>query len=306
MLQQVVSKVYLVFDGDSAGEKATLRTVTTAMDFPDLEMFVVRLPKDQDPDSFVRSQGGDELGRLIQEASSLLDYAISSGLEGSAPHAVPSLVREKFVPWLKTVSDPLKRSYLVGRISTQTKIPVSEIQRALSANAYAKSPPKPLTPKVDAQPEAYRPPTRQEYELLAHLFFATPVELGDGAFVEEFLNGECQIEPRWHQLAQAFLAKLKQGVPPAQQDEWSTYPDLHALALIDKFRSEREAFNVQGRKGQVEKLILVIRKGNIKKTITRLKELLVKPPVASQPEDRVSLLRAIDALNQELTGLDRI
>jgi DNA primase len=305
MLGQVVSKVYLVFDGDSAGEKATLRAVTTAMDFPDLEMFVVRLPKDQDPDSFVKSQGSEEFARLVRQASTLLDYAISMGLEGSAPHAVPALVREKFVPWLKTVTDPLKRSYLVGRISTQTRIPVEELQRALNANAYAKTPPKPAGTKVEPPPATYQPPTRQEHELLAHLFFAVPAEFGDGSFVESFLASECQIEPRWHQLAQAFLAKLKQGIAPAQQDEWATYPDLHALALIEKFKAEREAFNVVDRKAQVEKLILVIRKGNIKKTIARLKEQLVKPPVSSSSEDRVSLLRAIHALNQELTGLER-
>ena len=55
------STVYLLFDGDKAGEGATLRTVTHALEVPNLHVKVVRLPEKEDPDTYLRENGPDAL-----------------------------------------------------------------------------------------------------------------------------------------------------------------------------------------------------------------------------------------------------
>ncbi len=53
MISEVTRSVVLVFDGDQAGERASLATVKTAMEFPDLNVRVCRLPIGLDPDECI-------------------------------------------------------------------------------------------------------------------------------------------------------------------------------------------------------------------------------------------------------------
>lgn len=66
----------LSFDGDSAGQKAALRTLEVAM--PILEdgktLNFLILPNNHDPDSFIKSHGKDAMLCAIDDAMSLSDY----------------------------------------------------------------------------------------------------------------------------------------------------------------------------------------------------------------------------------------
>ena len=53
-LSQLTPKILLVFDGDSAGESAAFRTLTHALQVPEVEIWRLRLPAGEDPDSFLQ------------------------------------------------------------------------------------------------------------------------------------------------------------------------------------------------------------------------------------------------------------
>ncbi|WP_201588378.1 DNA primase [Psychrobacter sp. Pi2-51] len=66
----------LSFDGDSAGQKAAWRTLEVALPVlaDDKELRFLTLPNNHDPDTFIKSQGGDAMREQITNAMPLSQY----------------------------------------------------------------------------------------------------------------------------------------------------------------------------------------------------------------------------------------
>ena len=64
LLKKSTTHVTLAFDGDTAGSKATLRTITLLLE-ADIHTSVVTLPEQQDPDSIFRTGGAEALRQII-------------------------------------------------------------------------------------------------------------------------------------------------------------------------------------------------------------------------------------------------
>lgn len=75
LLSRFVRKVYVVYDGDKAGQKATLRLAEHCWDV-NLELFVISLPQGKDPASFVQD-GGNAL-TLVESAADIFTFFIRS------------------------------------------------------------------------------------------------------------------------------------------------------------------------------------------------------------------------------------
>ncbi len=71
LIRRFTHRIVLVFDPDTAGVRAALRSMDLFLD-SGLTVRVVSLPAGEDPDTFVRGQGLDSFKALIQRAPSLL------------------------------------------------------------------------------------------------------------------------------------------------------------------------------------------------------------------------------------------
>ncbi|MBW3637443.1 MAG: DNA primase, partial [Armatimonadetes bacterium] len=81
LLRRLAPKaVYLCFDGDSAGMKAALRTAPLFAE-NELDVRVVRLPVQDDPDTFIRENGAQGMETALQEAIPLARYRLVSILD---------------------------------------------------------------------------------------------------------------------------------------------------------------------------------------------------------------------------------
>ena len=60
-----------MFDGDFAGREATLKTGQTLLE-QGLNVFVVQLPSDMDPDEYVRKYGNDAFLDFVQKTKNHL------------------------------------------------------------------------------------------------------------------------------------------------------------------------------------------------------------------------------------------
>lgn len=71
-----VRSIYLCFDGDSSGQDAALRGALLAAEhvMPTAEVFIITLPGEHDPDSFIKSHGADAFQDLIEKAETLPVY----------------------------------------------------------------------------------------------------------------------------------------------------------------------------------------------------------------------------------------
>jgi DNA primase len=138
-LKALTGLVVLVFDGDQAGLRATLKAVDVTLTEPTVIVQAVRLPDGLDPDDCVRKNGRDFFENTISESVYLLDFAIREKLSGLYPHAAAALVKDEILPWLAKIADPLLRDSLIVRIANQmgtsreklaAQLPRPEDQRA--------------------------------------------------------------------------------------------------------------------------------------------------------------------------------
>lgn len=70
-----VNCVFLVLDGDSAGQKAAAK-IGHLCQKEGIEALVVSLPPGQDPDSFLREQGPDAFLKILQDSSDYLTFLV--------------------------------------------------------------------------------------------------------------------------------------------------------------------------------------------------------------------------------------
>lgn len=75
ILKNMTNNIILCFDGDSAGEKATLSAIELLED-TNLNIKIVRLPNNMDPDEYILKEGKDSFIAQINSAVDLLTYKI--------------------------------------------------------------------------------------------------------------------------------------------------------------------------------------------------------------------------------------
>ncbi|MDA8816456.1 DNA primase, partial [Gammaproteobacteria bacterium] len=104
------NNIYIVFDGDEAGQKASWRAVENALPLlrEDIRMSFIFLKPGDDPDSFIKEKGKDAFIKLANEATSFSDYFVStiktqadlSTIEGR------SLVAQFAIPLVDKITNP--------------------------------------------------------------------------------------------------------------------------------------------------------------------------------------------------------
>lgn len=97
LIRRFTSDVVLLFDGDSAGKKATRASREPCLE-AGLRAKVARLPEGRDPDEFVRKEGAAQLTTIISRATGMLDHLIAEALDSSAltgdSHALAAKIHE--------------------------------------------------------------------------------------------------------------------------------------------------------------------------------------------------------------------
>jgi len=139
LLRRYTKNIVMLFDSDTAGESAMIRSLDTLIE-EDMNVKVAVLGEKQDPDSFVRNHGIADFQKRIDEAQTLFDYKLRiltekydrSGIEGRA-----KISAEMLATIAKVRNHILKEGYL--RKLAQ-ELSVSEQALSLEMEKNLKSP----------------------------------------------------------------------------------------------------------------------------------------------------------------------
>ncbi len=310
MLAQMTHRVCLVFDGDEAGQKASLRTVSHALEVPQAELKVVSLPQNQDPDTVILAEGARAFQKRIDEARDLLDFAIEKEMSGAHALAIPDLINQRFTPWLQTIRDRMQRSFLIQRISQLSGIPAEEIHEALGtkkAPPPQKKPPEPRPEASRAGASSYqaKPLTPLQFEILGQLYFAQPNELDLDALTNSLIV-PLEWDNLWQEWALEMVECLRQNVAPSSRDGavWQVSGHDKLMEILKVFKEKAPAFVATDRMRLMTKLMQTIRRDAVRQSIKLLKSQLSGQALAGQGGDYRELLTMITQLNQELTQLE--
>jgi DNA primase len=132
LISRYAKAVTLVYDADSAGSKATMRGVDLIIE-NGLDVNVATLPEGEDPDSFVKKNGGEAFRQRLAEAVSFLDFKASAFRDQgllATPEGKTRAVRS-IVETIARMKDEIKRNFYVKSVAEKYGVYESVLFREL-------------------------------------------------------------------------------------------------------------------------------------------------------------------------------
>lgn len=141
-LKRLAPKVYVCYDGDGAGRKATLRNVDILLN-SGLEVRVVSLDDGKDPDETVRTDGVDGFVKKLEEAVPVTDYKLKLCEDACDMSTYDG--RTKYVKSALTVLAALKdcseREVYLELISSKSGVSMDKLREMIGADGAQKQEP---------------------------------------------------------------------------------------------------------------------------------------------------------------------
>ena len=299
LLKRYVSNVHIAYDGDAAGQNATIRGLDILMQ-EGLNVRVIVFPNGQDPDEFVRSSGKEGFDRLKEDALSLNAFklvALSRGfdLEKENEREQYAMQACQFIGTLT----PVERERHYQQLSRQTGYSM-ETLRAQGASARPGERQQPVTVKEkngtgrrrETEPDSER--IRAENALLYHMLQSP---LAAKLAEEQGIERQFVSEGMKH-----FVAALSDAYQSGKE------PNLPLLLSgMEKEDAERisAALKEEAACTEPEKAardcLMRIEKCNLIEQIEEIKRQLVDPAMSA--DERAGLLREMQTLNLRMRGL---
>ena len=217
-LHRRTKTIVLLFDGDSAGEKAIEKALEVLL--PEgLRVRAALLPNKQDPDDFLNENGADALNAFVDNAPDAVELLIRRATErGVASPAAKADAVGHVAPIIALVANPVEREAYVRRLALSTDSSENAVTTLVRAAVRGQN----AQPEVDlavAKPRRTGPEDRH-LSLLCHVLLRYPTlataEMRDR--VESTLPDD-----EWRRVALALL--------DASEDGW-----LDADGAIDHHR----------------------------------------------------------------------
>lgn len=123
ILKRYTDRVYLAFDSDTAGQKATARAVELMLPL-DFEIKVMRFPEGSDPDEIFKAYGAEGLHKLVEEAIDMLDFlceTIFSQHDTSTPFGKSRAITE-MLKYFRMISNPVAREAYIRELGARLNV----------------------------------------------------------------------------------------------------------------------------------------------------------------------------------------
>lgn len=116
LLERFTRHVFLLYDSDGPGQKATFRAADVLLAHG-MEVRVVTLPEGDDPDTFARTHGGAGVTKLLDDAIDVFDRKVQllerAGWFADLQHKRRAL--DRLLPTIRAASDPITRDLYLAR-----------------------------------------------------------------------------------------------------------------------------------------------------------------------------------------------
>lgn len=132
LIKRFADKVYICYDGDSAGQNATLRGLDILKE-NGLDVMVVQLPDKFDPDDVIKTYGREGYQKILDEALPLVEFKLKftkskydlSSVDGRVKYLNEAIII------LATISDSVERELYIPMVGEIAQTNVDFIRREL-------------------------------------------------------------------------------------------------------------------------------------------------------------------------------
>jgi len=174
LLSRYTKNVVLLFDADTAGIKASMRSIELLLK-KDIEVKIAALPGGEDPDSFINNYGKEKFEEIITYAQNFLEYQ-SEYYEKQGMFTDPAKMTEAIRELVKSaalINDELKRNLLIKSIAKKFNL-----REVLIENELEKILKKKTAAKISK-------PTSGENAVKKSLDFSSGIKITDSEFSTE-------------------------------------------------------------------------------------------------------------------------
>ncbi|MDD5284567.1 MAG: DNA primase [Desulfuromonadaceae bacterium] len=140
LIKRHAERVYTLFDSDSAGKKATIRSMELFLE-QRIPADVIMLPAGDDPDSFLSKQSTEAFFEQRDKARPIFDFFVRSLLQETPPSSVSNKVKviNELSPCFKKIGDTAERSLYEKEICRLLDIRTHEFRKQLGGLSPARS-----------------------------------------------------------------------------------------------------------------------------------------------------------------------
>ncbi len=259
--------VFLLYDSDAPGQKATFRAADVLL-AKGLEVRVVTLPEGEDPDTFVRTSGRDAVEKLLEGAMDVFDRKVQllerAGWFNDLQHKRRAL--DRLLPTIRAASDPVTRDLYIARASQAAGVArevllteMHTVRRGTSVRTVQRPAPRAGAQRDDGPPDDHGPP--DEYgrhglpmpDLLPLGPYKSEVEQGNA---EQTLLRVLLTQPMWQDQIVEELGKIEAEEMPGGEGETDALGEESPGVLRDPiYRAIYDAVLLHGAEGEPEVLV---------------------------------------------------
>lgn len=298
LIKRFVNTVYIAYDGDAAGQNATIRGLDILSN-EGLTVRVIVFPNEQDPDEFVRSEGKDAFDTLKDDALSLNAFKLES--MARAYHLDREDEREQYAKegcrFISSLS-PVEQERYYARLSKKTGYAAETLKAqggkagktglADETNRFAARPARRATKRAETER------SNAEAEILAVMYRS---EAASRTFSEA--GGMQRLSLEAHKaFAKAIL------------DAWDGGKEPNAAMIAGNMEGEaaervgtilREEIDQADPEKTVRDCLKRIERCDIMSDIEEIKQALSDPALSD--EEKAQLLRQMQQLNLRMRAL---
>ena len=143
LLARYANRVYIINDGDRAGIRASVRAADELV-IVGLDSNVITLPEGEDPDSFVRKKGAEELRNYMHSAPDYFAFLKKEALDGTRTTYRKTQVIRHLLETLSSVSDRVRLELYLQEVSSLFDVPVSTLRSGLKTRRKEEKAPEKL------------------------------------------------------------------------------------------------------------------------------------------------------------------
>ncbi len=212
-LKRMTRNLVLLFDGDEAGQKAMFRSLDLFLS-DSVNARAVILPDNHDPDSFLKAEGAEAMGALLDNAQYLFDIWLEAQYldQDMGPRGTSDCL-QRIVPMLAKIADIVERELYVQKIASRLNLRQQLLMQLLRQNGTKRNWERlPDRAVIDASKGVGNDRYASAEEELVSLLYAYP-QIVAPRFLSEDVLDKIQNEPLMR-VAAAILDMLEDGEQP--------------------------------------------------------------------------------------------
>lgn len=291
LLTRYTDTVLICYDGDSAGQNATVRGLEILKD-NGLEVRIVSLPDGLDPDELISQRGASAYAKCLEEALPLIDFKLKNVKAGSDISSV-SGKRKYIEESLKVISRAENESLqeeLLKKLRDESGLTYESLRRDLEKMKSGEN----VTVSVE-QPSIQlggsKTETAERFILCSYINGAT--------YAKEQLDDEIFTNKFRKELAQFIYAKLMLG-KKIEQDKIKDFAGEEDLAELIKILSAFDEVRETAREKFFSDCKKTLYQNSVREKMQQLKR---EFEIETDREKRLAIAQELNKLTKELAKL---